>query len=122
LPVDRLIQELTARVIAKMDRLMAKGGTTSMNLRKHVPVLLLSIAMATGAMALTQEDQQSPKQDMKDAGHATKDAAKDAGHATQKTAKKVGHKTKKTTKKVVNKGAQKTEEGAQKVEDKTQPN
>ncbi|MDP9050206.1 MAG: hypothetical protein M3O31_05690 [Acidobacteriota bacterium] len=37
-------------------------------------------------------------QDMKDAGHETKQAAKDTGHATKTTAKKVGHKTKKVAK------------------------
>jgi hypothetical protein len=70
-------------------------------------VLLLGVSFA----------QDSAKQDMKDAGHETKDAAKDVGHATKKTAKKAGHKVKKGT----HKAARKTEEGAQKVEDKTNP-
>jgi DNA mismatch repair protein MutH len=53
--------------------------------------------------------QDSAKQDMKDAGHETKEAAKDTGHATKKTAKKAGHKVKRGTHKA-----------AKKVEDKTQ--
>ena len=44
-------------------------------------VLLLGVSFA----------QDSAKQDMKDAGHETKEAAKDTGRATKKTAKKAGH-------------------------------
>jgi len=61
--------------------------------------------------------QDSPKQDMKDAGHDTKEAAKDTGRATKHAAKKVGHGVKKAT----HKGAEKTEEGASKVKRKTDP-
>jgi hypothetical protein len=93
-----------------------------MILRKYSPILFLMIALGSSAFALSPQDQQSPKQDMKDAGHATKEAAKDTGKATKKTAKKTGHAVKKTTKKAANKSATKTKEGAQKVEDKTQPN
>ena len=50
-------------------------------------------------MAIAQ-DTQSAKQDMKDAGDATKDAGKDVGHATAKGAKAVGHGTAKGAKKV----------------------
>lgn len=39
------------------------------------------------------------KQDMKDAGHETKDAAKDTGHAIDHGTKKAYHKTKRGTKK-----------------------
>jgi len=46
---------------------------------------------------------QSASQDMKNAGHHTKQAAKDAGHATKKTAKKAAHATKKTTTKAAHK-------------------
>ncbi len=69
-------------------------------------VLLLS----TAGIAYAQSDTQSAKQDMKDAGHDTKNAAKDTGHAVKKTTKKTTHKA-----------AKKTKEGAQKVEDKTAP-
>src|ERR1700687_4543037 len=62
--------------------------------------------------------QDSPKQDMKDAGNETKEAAKDTGRATKHAAKKTGRAIKKGT----NKAAEKTEEGARKVKDKTDPN
>ncbi|HEV2647358.1 MAG TPA: hypothetical protein VGU46_13430 [Acidobacteriaceae bacterium] len=42
---------------------------------------------------------QTAGQDMKDAGHATKDAAVDTGHATKKVAKKTAHGTKHVAKK-----------------------
>jgi Ni/Co efflux regulator RcnB len=71
--------------------------------------LLLLSSVGVG-IALAQSDDQGVKQDMKDAGHDTKDAAK-----------KTGHKVKKTTKKVTHKAAKKTKEGAEKVEDKTSP-
>jgi hypothetical protein len=95
-----------------------------MRLRNFALNVCLSscVAMAGAAFsATTPQDTQSPKQDMKDAGHATKDAAKDTGHATKKTAKKTGHAVKKDTKKAAHKSAAKTKEGAQKVEDKTAP-
>ncbi len=69
-------------------------------------ILLLS----TVGIAFAQSDTQSAKQDMKDAGHDTKNAAKKTGHAVKKTTKKATHKA-----------ARKTKEGAQKVEDKTAP-
>jgi hypothetical protein len=81
---------------------------------KFAAILLLgSMSLVNAAMApdaTAQSSQTTAKQDMKDAGHSTANAAKDAGHAT-----------KKTTKKVVHKGAQKTDEGSQKVETKTAP-
>jgi hypothetical protein len=40
----------------------------------------LAIAVAGVAFARIPQDAQSPKQDMKDAGHAAKNAAKDTGH------------------------------------------
>lgn len=61
--------------------------------------------------------QDSAKQDMKDAGHATKDAAKDVGHATKKTAKKGAR----ATKRGAHAAAKKTRQGAEKLEDKTNP-
>jgi hypothetical protein len=90
-----------------------------MNLRNKVLTVSLSllVGLAGVAVARAQQDTESPKQDMKDAGHATKNAAKDTGRATKKTAKNTGHAAKRTT----NKAARKTEHGAQKVEDKTKP-
>jgi hypothetical protein len=75
---------------------------------------------------------QDAKDDVKEAGKATKRAAKktgaavkdgteDAAEATGHAAKKTGHKIKKGTKKVVHGAASETEEGAAKVKEKTQP-
>ena len=66
-----------------------------------LPGLLLGAALAfTPALGWSQTTtDQSAKQDMKDAGHETKDAAKDAGSATKKGTKKAYHKTKNGTKK-----------------------
>ena len=61
--------------------------------------------------------QDSPKQDLKDAGHDTADAAKDTGRATKHAAQKTGHAIKKGT----NKAAEKTEDGARNVKNKTDP-
>jgi hypothetical protein len=69
-------------------------------------ILLLS---ATG-IVMAQTDDRSAKQDIKDAGHDTKDAAKKTGHKVKRKTKSAAHKT-----------ARKTKEGAQKVEDKTAP-
>jgi hypothetical protein len=98
----------------------------------------LGYAQDSQSPSSDQSTSQGAKQDMKNAGHATKNAAKDtgkgvktgakdAGNATKtgakdtgNAAKKTGHSIKTGTKKVTNKGAQKTEEGSQKVEDKTQ--
>src|ERR1041385_8972814 len=74
------------------------GPGDSMFQNKCIPTLLLSIALCGPALAMPTQDQ-SASQDMKDAGHETKNAAKDAGRATKKTAKKTGHAVKKTTKK-----------------------
>ena len=46
---------------------------------------------------------------------------KDAGHSTKEATKKTGGKVKKTTTKGTHKAAHKTKSGAQKVEDKTTP-
>lgn len=82
----------------------------------------LSLGLMIGsAAAQDSPGQNSAGQDMKNAGHETKNAAKDVGHGTATAAKKTGSATKNTTKKVVHKGAQKTDEGATKVEGKTQP-
>ena len=67
-----------------------------------MPAILPTIAFA--------QTDKSATQDVKDAGHATKEATK-----------KTAHKVKNGTKKVVNKSATKTAEGANKVADKTKP-
>ena len=76
--------------------------------------LLLAVALSIFAgpttAQQTQDDNKSVKQDVKDAGHSTKEATK-----------KTGKDVKKGTKKAVNKSAEKTDEGAKKVEDKTAP-
>jgi predicted small secreted protein len=78
------------------------------SLGKKLFSALLFLALATG-FSVAQTDQ-GAGQDMKDAGHSTKQAAK-------KTGRKVKHGTKKGT----HKAAGKTKQGAQKVEDKTTP-
>jgi hypothetical protein len=83
-------------------------------------VLLAGMVGASGA-AWGQADQ-TATQDMKDAGHETKEAAKDTGQATKKAATKTGHAVKKTTKKTVHATAKGTAKAADKVEDKTAPN
>jgi hypothetical protein len=72
--------------------------------------LSLGVAAQQATTTTTTKGDQGAKQDMKDAGHETKNAAQKTAHATTTT-----------TRKVVHKGAQKTGEGAAKVEGKTQP-
>lgn len=69
----------------------------------------IPVALPANALAQTQDDDKSVKQDVKDARHSTK-------KATTKT----GHDIKKGTKKVVNKSARKTADTADKA-DKTKP-
>lgn len=73
--------------------------------------LMLSFAPSFAPVARAAQDTNTgAKQDIKDAGHATKRAVTKTGSAT-----------KKGTKKVVNKSAKETKKGADKVQDKTQP-
>jgi predicted small secreted protein len=73
--------------------------------------LLLVGALVTMSLTLaTAQSDQGAGQDIKDAGHSTKQAAKKTGHKVKNTAKKGTHKA-----------AHKTKKGAQKVEDKTTP-
>ncbi len=88
---------------------------------KKIAMLLTGAVLSLGLMVGAAAAQESAGQDMKDAGHDTKNAAKDVGHGTATAAKKTGTATKNTTKKVVHKGAQKTDQGATKVETKTEP-
>jgi hypothetical protein len=85
-----------------------------MKSRAIVASMTLLLFGSVGALTVTaaqSQDDSTPKQDIKDAGHDTKKAAKKTGSATKKTAKKATNKT-----------AQKTDEASQKVEDKTKPN
>jgi predicted small secreted protein len=72
--------------------------------------LLVATLVAMSLTLATAQSDQGAGQDIKDAGHSTKQAAK-----------KTGHKVKNTTKKGTHKAAHKTKKGAQKVEDKTTP-
>ena len=80
-----------------------------MKIRAILASASLLLFGSIGALTATasQQDDTTPKQDLKDAGHDTKKAAKKTGTATKKTAKKA---------------ATKTDEASQKVEDKTKPN
>jgi hypothetical protein len=60
------------------------------------------------------------KDDLKDAGHNTKEAAKDAGKATATGTKKAAKDVKKGAKKTTHAAASETEKGADKVKEKTQ--
>jgi len=68
------------------------------------PVLLGTALVCAPAVGFSQQ-QPAPsqdtgaKQDMKDAGHETKDAVKDAGHSVKQGTKKAYRKTKRGTKK-----------------------
>jgi hypothetical protein len=110
-----------------------------------LPVLAAGVVLTTtpafAANPVLAQD--TAKQDIKDAGHDTKEATKKTGHAiakgtttaarktkngTETAAKDTGHatkeaavKTKEGTKKVVHSAAKGTEKTADKVEDKTQP-
>jgi len=86
-------------------------------LKKILNLWVLALFLFSTPVFLAAQDsgQDSAKQDIKTAGHDTKDAAKKTGSATKQTAKKAGSAVKKGT----NKAADKTEDGAQKVKDKT---
>jgi Ni/Co efflux regulator RcnB len=91
-----------------------KGGMMIRILKSIFASIAVLFLFTMGPAKLMAQD--SAKQDMKDAGHETKDAAKDTGRAVKKTAKKTGHEVKKGT----HKAAKKTEHAADKVEDKTE--
>ena len=93
----------------------------STHMRGIAQRVFLSVLLLAGTSAFSFSQDSSPKQDMKNAGHETKDAAKDAGHATKSGTKKTGHAIKRGTKRAAHKSARKTREGAEKVEDKTSP-
>ena len=74
---------------------------------KRLFLLWFSVVLLSAGPMFAQQ-QNGPKQDLKNAGHSTKEAAKSTGKAV-----------KKGTKKAVHAGAKKTQQGAGKVEEKT---
>lgn len=79
------------------------------NTKQQLSALVLGAALAcTPTLGWSQSQDTGAKQDMKDAGHETKDAAQDAGHGVKQGTKKVYHSTKRTTKKAWHKTADTT--------------
>ncbi len=82
---------------------------TRMNTKLTMPAILTGILLAFAPLsAWSRPAQQSnsnttAKQDMKDAGHDSKNAAKDAGRGVKKGTKKTYHATKRGTQKAWNK-------------------
>ena len=72
-----------------------------MTTKWHLSLFLLGAVLATRQAPGWAHD--GAKQDMKDAGHETKDAAKDAAHGAKTGTRKAYHSTKRGTKKVWNK-------------------
>ena len=68
---------------------------------RNIGTVMLGVVLATGTV-LAQNDS-GAKQDMKNAGHETKDAAVDAGHGVKHGSKKAYHKTKHGTKRAAHK-------------------
>jgi hypothetical protein len=79
-----------------------------MKTKRQLSALLLAVglvcasALQFGQPAFAVQDS-GAKQDMKKAGHETKDAAKDASNGTKQGTKKAYHKTKAGTKKAYSK-------------------
>ena len=92
-------------------------------MKKQLSIFLLAafgaISLAAAPLAQSDQNNDSAKQDMKDAGHATKKAAKKTGKGIKDGTKKAAKKTKHGVKKGTNKAASATEKGADKVEQKT---
>ncbi|HEY0308597.1 MAG TPA: hypothetical protein VGB94_10585 [Acidobacteriaceae bacterium] len=78
-----------------------------MKIRKLSTMVLAGAMLCTTAAAFAQNDS-GAKQDMKNAGSETKDAAKDAGHGVKQGTKKAYHKTKKGTHKAAKKVSDKS--------------
>ena len=76
-----------------------------MNTTRQISAFLLGAALACApALAFSQStDNSGAKQDMKNAGHETKDATKDAAQGTKQGTKKAYNATKNTTKKAATK-------------------
>lgn len=84
-----------------------------MNVRngKQAMAWMLGAVLVMGGASGWGQDN-SPKQDMKTAGHDTEHAAKATGHAVKKGSKKTYHATKKGTKKAWHKTKSATEGAA----------
>jgi hypothetical protein len=80
---------------------------------KLFSTLLLSSVLCMGLPSvIAQDSSHDPgfKQDMKNAGHNTKNVARDTGHGVESGTKKTWHSTKRGTRKVAHKTARKTDE------------
>jgi hypothetical protein len=92
-------------------------------MKKQLSILLMAafgaISLAAAPVAQNDQNNDSAKQDMKEAGHATKKAAKKTGKGVKDGTKKAAKKTKHGVKKGTNKAANEVEKGADKVERKT---
>jgi hypothetical protein len=89
---------------------------------KLLSTALVAAVLSIGLPVIAQSSTDPGfKQDMKDAGHSTKNASKDTGNGVKSGSKKTWHETKHTTKKATHKTAQKTDEGAKNVEHETSP-
>ena len=80
-------------------------------------IVLLGAVLAFGMSSALAFSQDGAKQDMKNAGTETKDAAKDTGHGIFKGTQKAYHKTKRGTKKAYHK----TKRGVKDVHRKMDP-
>lgn len=78
---------------------------TARSIKFGTAVLATTLALGCSAFAATPYLQDGTKQDMKSAGHETKDAAADAGHGVKTGTKKAYHKTKHGVKKAYHKTA-----------------
>ena len=95
-----------------MQSLMARGEKV-----KNIPMMfafVLGLGLTAGAYAQT-----TAGQDLKNAGHETKEATKDAAKGTGKGIETGAKKTKRATKRAAHATARGVEKGADKVEDKT---
>ena len=99
------------------------------NAKSKFGSIALASALILGGMSPALMAQ-TAGQDMRNAGHETKNATEDAGHgiasgtrkgwhATKHGTEHAYHKTKRGTKHIVHKSAAATERGADRVEDKT---
>jgi Ni/Co efflux regulator RcnB len=83
-----------------------------MTTKRQFAALFLGAALVCGPALVWSQPSSSQdsgaKQDMKDAGHETKDAAKDTGRGVKQGTKKAYHKTKRGTKKAWHKTADTT--------------
>lgn len=88
-----------------------------MKIRKTGTLFLAGI-LTLGMSSTFALSQDGAKQDMKDAGHETTNAAKDTGHGISTGTQKAYHKTKSGTKKAYHKTAKGTKHVVHKVEGK----